>query len=339
MLLGSGEFAVPSFEAIRRRAQELGVQIVRVVSQPDRKSGRGLEPCPTPASLWAKSHGLTLLCPQDVNAPNVCSEIRALGVKLFLVIAFGQRISSNLLEGVAAFNLHGSLLPAWRGAAPIQRSLIACDEWVGVSVIGVAERMDAGQVFAAARTAPISAETAGELHDRLALLGVEPLIDTVAKWCKAYRTACESPQRAILAQQNLRGIQQDESLATRARKFSRADAWVDFSLSAREVAARINGLSPWPGVDALIDGSPLRLLRAREIESLSSDPSGTSGCVSAGGIVACGSGKIELIEVQPPGGRPMKLTAFMNGKRMSAGVQIASKLPESGPQCGGGRAP
>ena len=332
-LFGSGEFAVAPFELLRQRSEQLGVRIECVVSQPDRKAGRGQESQATPVSVWALSHGLALLRTADANAPEVRESIRASGAKLFVVIAFGQRMSPELLDGVAAFNLHGSILPAWRGAAPIQRSLMGGDAKVGVSVIGICERMDAGLLFASAETALISAETAGELHDRLSLLGSVPLFETVAKWVNAFQSSDASPSRALDAQAALGGAVQDESLVTRAKKLSRADAWVDFSCSAYEVSARINGLSPWPGVDASINGNPLRLLRARVVESpenVAVDGAQTlAGEIRPDGFVACGSGSIELLEVQAPGSRAITLLAFMNGRRMGAGARIESKREDS----------
>ncbi|MSR44983.1 MAG: methionyl-tRNA formyltransferase [Phycisphaerales bacterium] len=304
-LLGSGEFGVPSFEAIRVRSAELGVRIACVVSQPDRKAGRGQESHETPVSRWAITNGLRLIRSENVNEFTVRESIRGDAVRLLVVIAFGQRLGNELLEGVAAINLHGSLLPAWRGAAPIQRSLMAGDARVGVSVIEVAHRMDAGVIYATAEAEPMRGETAGELHDRLALVGVEPLLGVVAQW----------------ASTGLCGRTQDDSKATHAKKLSRADAWVDFARTGAEVASRINGLSPWPGVDATIEGHPLKILRARvfDLGEQVAKPNGLPGEILPGGAVACAIGSVELLEVQPPGGRATTLAAFLNGRRLGRG--------------------
>jgi len=332
-LLGSGAFAVNSFELLRQRSDELGVRIVCVVSQPDRKAGRGQESQPTPVSSWAIAHGLELVRRADVNDAEAVEVIRRSGAALFVVIAFGQKISSELLRDIAAINLHGSLLPAWRGAAPIQRSVMAGDPVVGVSVIGVGERMDAGLVFATGQTASIPAETAGELHDRLAHLGATALLETIAKWVKAFRGESPSIQRAQRALDAIGGTAQDESLVTRAKKLSRMDAWVDFTRGADEVSARINGLSPWPGVDAVIGGVPIRLLRARVAARDATVPTGAQtakpGDIQLDGFVACGSGAIELLEVQAPGSRVIALAAFLNGRRLGAGARIESTIPNS----------
>lgn len=313
VLLGSGAFSVASFEALRARATLIGIEIRLVVSQPDRPAGRGRVEQSTPVSAWAIAHGLPLLRTADANDAAGLAKIRSVGASLFVVVAFGQKLSPALLRGVGAINLHGSLLPAWRGAAPIQRSLMAGDAKVGVSVIEVVEKMDAGGVFATAETAPIQGETSGELHDRLALLGVVPLVSVVSQWVRG--EAVPSPQ--------------DESLVTRARKLSRVDAWIDFTRSAREVSARINGLSPWPGVDATAAGYPIRILRARVAEvssSVAGQVARSAGEILVDGSVACGSGAVELLEVQAPGSRAVTLAAFLHGRRLGAGVRIESSM-------------
>jgi len=307
VFLGSGAFGAPVLERLADRGD-----VALVVSQPPRPAGRGREAQATPIAALARSRGIPLLECADAGAGADLARIRGVEAALFVVIAFGQKLSPALLADRFAINLHGSLLPRWRGAAPIQRAVMEGDEVVGVSVISLAERMDAGLVYATAETRVGESETAGELHDRLAGLGPD-LVDRVL-----------AGQR----EGTLRGEPQDESKATRARKLSRADAWVDFTAEARRVAARINGLSPWPGCDALIDGAPLRILRARvdsrrEPGAARSEPPGSIG---ADGAVACGRGAVELLEVQSPGGRVMGFDEWRRGRRVGSGARV-----ESGP--------
>jgi len=323
VLLGSGAFAVAPFAALRTAAPEMGLRVACVVSQPDRKAGRGQALAPTPVSAWALAHGLPLERTDDASSGASLARIRGVGPALLVVVAFGQRLGRELLDGVAAVNLHGSLLPAWRGAAPIQRSRMAGDARVGVTVIGLADRIDAGVVFAEASTEPQDAETAGELHDRLSVLGCAPLLDTVRRWRAAFDAHSNTAlrQRAMRALDSLGGVHQDERLVTRAAKLSRADAWVDFTVEARAVSARINGLSPWPGVDALVGQHALRILRARPV------PGGEAVNVPAGevtpaGHVGCGGGAIELLDVQPPGGSVMSWDAFRRGRQIAAGAVV-----------------
>lgn len=301
VFFGSGAFGVPTLE---RLAQE--GRLALVVSQPDRPAGRGLKAQPTPVSAWAVEHDIPLLRSADVCVDPDLARVRSEASRLFVIIAFGQKLLPSLLADRFAVNLHGSLLPRWRGAAPIQRAVMAGDDEVGVCAISIAERMDAGVVYGERRTRVGATETAGDLHDRLARLGPD-LID------------------AVLAQHaagTLRGAAQDEALVVRARKLARADAWVDLSEPARLVAARINGLSPWPGCDATIDGHPIRLLRARAVEP--GGGRGESGAMNDDGLVYCGSGAIEILEVQPPGGRVMAFDAWRHGRAIAPGAMLRS---------------
>lgn len=278
--LGSGAFGIPSAESLHR---DYGVALV--ISQPDRPAGRGRQETPTPVAAWAEGKGIECGRTDDVNGEQLRELLAARAIDTLVIIAFGQKIGPDVLRGRFAVNLHGSLLPRWRGAAPIQRAVMAGDEVVGVSVISIAERMDAGLIYDSASTRVGESETAGELHDRLAVLGVEPLMRVV---------------RQHMAGVALAGTAQDESAATRARKLSRDDAWVDFGQPPRLVAARINGLSPWPGIDAEVEGKPLKILRARAVE-----------------VGAMGE-KLELLEVQPPGKRAMPWMDYVRGMRFDA---------------------
>lgn len=295
-LLGSGAFAIPSFSAL---AATPGIEVPLVITQPDRPAGRGRVLEPTPVGAWAASKGLRVIKPEDINAPEWVELLARERIAGLAVIAFGQKLSSAVLDGRVACNLHGSLLPRWRGAAPIQRSVMAGDDEVGVTVISIASRMDAGVVYARVTTTIGPSETSGDLHDRLAQLGVPAMVGVVQG----------------LLDGTAQGTAQDESLATRARKLSRADAWVDLRASARVVSARVNGLSPWPGTDCTIAGDghqpiPIKLLRCRAV-----DASLPVGSVATSGVVGCGEGAIDVLEAQVPGGKPMPLADLMRGRR------------------------
>ena len=326
VLLGSGAFAVAPFAALRTAAPELGLHVACVVSQPDRKAGRGQTLAPTPVSAWALANALPLERTDDASSGASLARIRGTGAALLVVVAFGQRLGRELLDVVAAVNVHGSLLPAWRGAAPIQRSLMAGDARVGVTVIGLADRIDAGAVFAEASTEPREGETAGDLHDRLSVLGCAPLLDTVRRWRAAFDAHSSTPrhQRAARALESLGGVQQDERFVTRAAKLSRADAWVDFAADAKAVCARINGLSPWPGVDAVVGQHALRILRARTAVGGSAQGVPT-GEITSDGHVGCGQGTVELLDVQPPGGSVMSWDAFRRGRQIAAGAVVSCR--------------
>ena len=297
VFLGSGAFGLPTV-----RSLETSHDLVAVVSQPDRPAGRARRNTPTPISEWATNQSKELIRPEDVNDPEIVRKIRGFEPDALVVIAFGQKIGEPLLQDLPAFNLHASLLPAYRGAAPINRAMIdGCSE-TGVSVIELAQRMDAGNVHAT-RTLEIDPlETAGELHDRLAQLGPE---------------AVESVLEALAAG-TTHGIVQDESLVSQAPKLSRAEASVDFLDDASRIRDRIHGLTPWPGCDIELDGQRLRVLRVRVVDGDHADVE--PGTLLSGHRIACGAGAIELLEVQPIGKRPMPFKDYLNGRRLEPGV-------------------
>jgi methionyl-tRNA formyltransferase len=301
---GSGSFGLPTLRSL------VAAKCVRlVVSQPDKPAGRGGALTPTPVSEFALQAGLPLLRPEDCNRPESVQEIRAAlhGERMcFAVIAYGQKMGAQLLEGAFAINLHGSLLPRWRGAAPYQRAVMEGDTMAGVTVIGVAERMDAGDMYARADVPIGPSMTAGELHDQLSQMGPPVMLPVLCDWAEG-RAKCEP---------------QSEALATRARKLSRADAWAEFSATADAVRARINGLSPWPGCAVRVESHELKVLRA-----VCRNPDGvlgTPGEVLADGTVACGRGSVQLLEVQPPGGTCMAFDAWRRGRNLSTGALLVS---------------
>lgn len=322
VFLGAGAFGVPTLEALARAGR-----VALVVSQPDREAGRGKRPTPTPISEFALAHGLPLLRTDDCNAPEPSARIRGAAAEAaarareagrpqpggaMVVIAFGQKLGPALLDGLFAINLHGSLLPRWRGAAPVQRALMEGDRVAGVSVISLAERMDAGLVYAEAPRAIGPRETAGELHDALAALGPDVVPAVLAQWMAG------SAAPAV----------QDESCATRARKLSRADAWVDLSMAASRVRSRVNGLNPWPGCAAEVDGRAIVLRRCEEVErDASAGPARPAGTLDADGTLWCGEGVVRILEVQPPGGKTMEFGAWARGARLSAPTMLTSAPP------------
>ena len=168
VFLGSGAFGIPTLDALSARHE-----VVAVVSQPDKPAGRGKVLTPTPLAVRAAELGIPLTTPIDINEPSVCAAVRAPPADAWVIIAFGQKLSRELIDGVFAVNLHGSLLPAYRGAAPIQRAVMDGCAQTGVSVISIAERMDAGLVYATRSRAIGASETSDDVHDALALLGPE----------------------------------------------------------------------------------------------------------------------------------------------------------------------
>ncbi len=307
IFLGSGEFGIPTLERLHADHQ-----VLAVVSQPDRPAGRKQHLTPTPIATWASQRGLPVHKVDNANDPAFVSQIAGLRPQASVVIAFGQKLSPQLIEalGPLAVNLHASLLPKYRGAAPINWAMIRGERETGVSVIGLAQKMDAGLIYARASTPINATETAGELHDRLAALGPAAIERTLAAF----------------ADGTLRGQAQDESQATKAPKLSKADAHVNFDTSPDAVRCRVHGLTPWPGVAVKwvrsSDGKEQLLFLRRTRVAAGDAPGAVPGTVLTGGRVACRDGAIELIEVQAPGGRVLPFADFERGHRIAAGDRL-----------------
>ncbi|MEM6552563.1 MAG: methionyl-tRNA formyltransferase [Planctomycetota bacterium] len=302
MFFGSGAFGLPTLEALSRAHE-----VAAVVTQPARPAGRKRRLTPTPIAAWAEAAGLTVWPMEDVNEPEQVRRLVSVGAEASVVIAFGQKLSPAVVEagGGLMVNLHGSLLPAYRGAAPIQRAVMdGCTE-TGVSVIALAERMDAGVVYGKASLAIDPLETAGELHDRMAELG-PGAVGRVLEDFSAGR---------------LRPAEQDESLATRARKLSKADGTVDFDRPASAVRAYVHGLNPWPGCRVSWSGGELMLRRVKdhpEEDAGSAEP----GTVLPSLRVATAGGTLELLEVQVAGKRVVPFELFQRQGGLSAGDRL-----------------
>jgi methionyl-tRNA formyltransferase len=296
---GSGAFGVPTLETLAREHRVVGV-----VTRPDRPAGRGGEITPTPVAEFADFAGVPVLKPDNVNDPSVVARIRDLKADAAVVIAFGQKLSPAVLPGeMRAVNLHASLLPRWRGAAPINAAILAGDAVTGNSVITIAPRMDAGLVLGQDSIGAEPKWTAGELHDALSARGPRLVLEVLAKM-----------ERASLEPQT-----QDEALVTKAPKLSKTDGWVNFADSAEHCRRRVHGLTPWPGVTVRYRDQPLKLQRVEPRPNPHDEAPGTL-LDPALGLVACGEGSsLILLEVQPAGGRKMAWDEFARGRRATEG--------------------
>jgi methionyl-tRNA formyltransferase len=304
VFFGSGAFGLPTLEHLLDHHQ-----VALAVTQPDRPAGRGgrLTPTPVAAHLTAAAPHVALLKPDRVNEPEVVQQIRQVQADAWVVIAFGQKLGRRLLECVVAVNLHGSRLPRWRGAAPIHHAVLAGDAVTGVSVITLADAMDAGDVLAITSRPVGPTDTTGDLHDLLARDGVAAVEQVLAHYASG----------------RLRPQPQDAAFVTLAPKLGRDDARLDLSASADEVRRRINGLSPWPGCALVLAGQRLKILRAGPAEG-HAPGSGPPGCLldPAQGVIACGRGAVRLLQVQPEGGRAMAFEDYARGRTLSPGAEL-----------------
>jgi methionyl-tRNA formyltransferase len=298
---GSGEFGLPTLRALMDARHE----IIQVVTQPDRPAGRGRHLTPTSIARLAAERALPTLKTANINEETLPP------ADLMIVIAFGQKIAPHHVAHarLGAVNLHGSRLPKFRGAAPINAAILAGEHVTGNSIIRLAQKMDAGAILAQSSVPIGEVETAGELHDRLALDGAPLMLETISKLLK--NEATEIPQ--------------DDAQASRAPKLSRDVARIDWNQSAHRIALQIRGMYPWPGCHVrIIDENGDERSRATLVRARIVDGAGPPGMVLLSGAVATGDGAVEIVELQPEGKRPMSLTAFRNGHLWHAGMSLES---------------
>lgn len=310
---GSGDFGLPTLQAL---VQQHAVRAI--VTQPDKPAGRGGRLTPTPVGQWAMDHAphIPLLRPDNVN--HEALRIRDLPTLAWVVIAYGQKLGRSLLHERFAINLHASLLPRWRGAAPYQWAVLAGDRTSGNSVITLADRMDAGLVLAQSTRDVGPTMTAGELHDALSSDGPALVLTVLER----------------LASNTLAPVVQDESLVTHARKLTRDDRAIDLELPADACRARVNGLSPWPGAAVELAGHTLKLLRAGPGDANTAHRDAPAGTITDAqrGLVVGGDGNTwRLLRVQPPGGREMDWTAYANGRQIIQGQRLQRASPAQTP--------
>ncbi len=301
VFLGSGEFGLPTLQALAREHTVVGV-----VTQPDRPAGRGGQLKPTPIGEFASTLGVPIWKPEKINTPDVAGAIRSLNADAWVVIAFGQKLGKALLDGVFSINLHASRLPRWRGAAPINAAILAGDAATGNSIITLAERMDAGLVLAQDQRPIEPQQTAGELHDLLAVDGVA-LVRRVLEQ-RSHGEEHSEPQ--------------DESLVTVAPKLSKSDGWVDFTASAEACRRRVHGLTPWPGVTVMREAKPDHPIKLGRVEVLDThhQQQDVGTLIDADrGVIASGQGSLRVIELQPAGKRMMAWDEFARGNRPERG--------------------
>lgn len=299
---GSGEFGLPTLHALLDQKRH---EVVLVVSQPDRPAGRGRHLTPTAISRLALELNLPLLRTADLNSESLPA------ADLMVVIAFGQKISPEKVDHarLGSINLHGSRLPKYRGAGPVNAAIINGETISGNSIIRVATKMDAGAILAQSELPIGELETAGELHDRLSEDGAGLMLELIKQMELGKASEAE----------------QDHALATRAPKLSRESARIDWARPGPAIASQIRGMYPWPGCHVhLIDdtgkaGARFTLVRAR-----AADGAGAPGTILANDCIAAGTGAVQIVEVQPEGKRPMPLAAFRNGHPWNAGMRLES---------------
>ena len=286
IFMGTPDFSVPALRTIAARHE-----VVAVYSQPPRAAGRGQKPRPSAVQRAAEELGLPVRVPERLKSAEDQAEFAALGADVAVVVAYGLILPQAVLDAprLGCLNIHASLLPRWRGAAPIHRAIMAGDAETGVAIMQMEAGLDTGPVLAEART-PIGPEdTTADLHDRLAGMGAGLVVD-------------------VLGRLPLSAVPQAAAGVTYASKIDKAEARIDWTRPAAEVDRLIRGLSPFPGAWCLIGDERVKLLRSRLVAG-----QGAPGQVLPGFVVACGDGAVEVLDAQREGKRPMPAAEILRG--------------------------
>jgi len=305
VFLGSGAFAIPSFEALLGAGHEL----LALVTQPDKEKGRGRALAPPPLKPVATAHRVPVLQPRRVRDPEAIEKLRALEPELQVVVAYGQVLPPAVLEIAprGTVNVHASLLPFYRGAAPVQRALAAGETETGVTTMLLDEGLDTGPLLLASQTPIGPDETAGELQGRLAQLGASLLLETL----HGLASGSVVPQP------------QDHTKATFAPLLAKHEGRIDWRMPARVIHQRVRGFSPWPGAFCLWRSQSLKVLRAQLLPDAAGQPGVLQGTAGEALVVGCGGGtRLGLHEIQLQGRRRVSGAAFAAGARAEPGARF-----------------
>ena len=300
LFAGTPEFALASLRAL----VDSGVRPVAVLTQPDRPAGRGRRLTPSPVKSYCLDEGIEVLQPTTLRDEHVVAELAALSADLFVVAAYGLILPQDVLDLPRrdCVNVHASLLPRWRGAAPIQAAILNGDRETGISLMSMTAGLDCGPVYASESIDIDEEATAGELHDRLAELGGRLLVRCLP---------------AIL-DGALEATEQEESLAIYAPKIDKRDAIIDWRCSSKELHRLVRAYNPVPGAWFEFGGERIKCWEARRNDNLAGNPGEVVCADRSGLLVACGEGALELLSVQRP------------GKRRVSGAELSGSLAMSG---------
>ena len=273
-----------------------GHDVLLALTQPDRPAGRGLRLIPSPVKRFASSHGIRVLQPEKLkSAQEDLAAIRALRPDALVVAAYGLLLPQALLDAGThgALNIHASLLPRWRGAAPIQRAILAGDTETGISIMQMDPGLDTGPVLAQRKIAITAEDDAGSLQERLAELGAEMIVETLAD----------------IAAGRARAVAQARTGVTNAPKVTKNETLLDWRRSATELERAVRAFRPVPGASTALEGEPIKIWRARVVDGQL--PPGT---LTPDLVVGCGQGALQVLELQRAGGKRLRAVDFLRGR-------------------------
>ena len=299
---GTPDFAVPALAALI----EAGHHIVLVLTQPDRPSGRGMKLKASPVKELALQHNIAVFQPETLKDVDTQTQLEKVKADVMIVAAYGLIIPTNVLQmpRLGCYNIHSSLLPRWRGAAPIHRSLLAGDAETGVTIMEVVPALDAGAMVSKG-VLPISQrDTSQSLHDALAKIGADLMVDAMQQ---------------LADTGNLPSTMQDESLVTYAEKLQKAEARIDWTQTADLISRQVRAFNPFPVAHAILNGEVCRIWMATQSDVVSNVKPGTILDVGTNIQVACGQGALIVEELQLPGGKRLKTKDFIAGQNLKVG--------------------
>jgi methionyl-tRNA formyltransferase len=305
MFMGTPDFAVPALRALDASPHTVSC----VVTQPDRPKGRGRKLTAPPVKTWALKMGYPVIQPQNHDDPVFTAAAHQHAPDWFIVIAFGHILKKNhlALPRLGSLNLHASLLPHHRGPAPIQWSIIKGDSETGVTTMLMDEGLDSGDVLLSARTAIQSCDTAASLHDRLAIMGADLLLETLAG----------------LATDQIKPLPQEHAAATYAPLLTKADGQIKWSQNARQIDALIRGLTPWPGAYSFYRDQRLKIFQVAPAQAPHPAAPGTVLPGFQDELrIATGDGALSILEIQGQGGRRMPVAEFLKGRPIPPGTRL-----------------
>ena len=301
--MGTADFACPTLAALNDTPR---IEVVAVVTQPDRPKGRQLILHPSPVKLEAESHHLRVHQPERLRSD--ISFLEQLAPGLIVVAAYGQILPQAILDlpSHGCLNVHGSLLPAYRGAAPIQRAILDGQAATGVTIMQMDAGLDTGAILSKTATPIEPTDNAQTLHDRLAKLGAELLLKTIPRHVAGEIAA--KPQ--------------DDTLATHAAKITRDMGRIDWSQPATQLWNRARAFTPWPGVFTRLDGKLLKLLEIKPTEAIGLEPGRVGQADADGIVVGCGNGALRITQLQKEGAKRLAAAEFLAGTPLPAGTQL-----------------
>ncbi len=307
--MGTPEFAVPALKKLHLSKH----RILAVVTQPDKPKGRGRELQPSSVKKFALESGLKVLQPEKTSKPETITEFSSLEPDLIVVAAYGQILSEDFLAVPKHFcmNLHASLLPKYRGAAPINWAIINGDKETGVTTMKVAKKLDTGDMLLSAKTAIKDTDDAQTLHDILAEMGASLILETISQ----------------LEQNSLTFIPQDDLQSSYAHKLKKTDGLIIWDQSAETIRNRIRGLEPWPGAHTFYKASRLRVCKAETSKDVEQDQAGRIVRISDHGMeVGTSRGRLIITELQPEGKKRMSAKSFLSGHPVKVGDRFVTPL-------------